>query len=221
MAGNRRPFGTYYRMFLGIVLLMLVFAIFMGLRRPPRPTLPMTRRQATEQAQSFDRKMDELMRGETKEARFTSDEVSAAYSRQLGGEASSTAASGTSTPAGGQQKSPELTPNTPVDENAPIHTVDVDFHGDQVTGQFTSNIYGRDVFITISGRLGSRDGYATFDPTGFKVGDFSVPVSWVNSALQKKLAEPETHEQLKLPDFVRSVRIENGELVVEEKELAH
>ena len=71
--------------------------------------------------------------------------------------------------------------------------------------------------LRVSGRLGSKDGYVTFDPTGFKVGDFIVPVSLVNDALQKKLAEPENREQLKLPDFVKSVHIENGELVVEEK----
>jgi hypothetical protein len=216
MAGKRKVFGTYYRIFLSIVLLMLVFVVVLALHRPPRPTLPMTRQQVTEQAQSFDRKMNELARGETKEAHFTSDEVSAAYSQQLSGEGSAATASPTPAPAAGQQKPAELTPNTQV-ENAPIHTVDVDFHGDQVTGQFTTNMYGKDVYITISGRLGSKDGYATFDPTGFKVGDFSVPVSWVNNALQRKLAEPETHEQLKLPDFVRSIRVENGELVVEEK----
>lgn len=216
MAETGKSFGTYYRIFLGIVLVMLVFFVFMALHRPPRPTLPMTRQQAAEQAQSFDRKMDELARGETKEAHFTSDEVSAAYSKQLSGEPAGAAASGTAAPAG-QQKPPEPTPNTQVAENSPIHTIDVDFHGDQVTGQFTTNIYGRDVYITIAGRLGSKDGYATFDPTAFKVGDFSVPVSVVDGALQKKLSEPETHEQLKLPDFVRSIRIENGELVVEEK----
>jgi hypothetical protein len=216
MAGKREVFGTYYRIFLSIVLLMLIFAVVMALHRPPRPMLPMTRQQVTEQAQSFDRKMNELAQGETKEAHFTSDEVSAAYSQQLSGKGLGATASPAPAPAAGQQKPAALTPNTQV-EDAPIHTVDVDFHGDQVTGQFTTNMYGKDIYITISGRLGSKDGYATFDPTGFKVGDFSVPVSWVDSALQRKLAEPETREQLKLPDFVRSIRVENGELVVEEK----
>jgi len=37
----------------------------------------------------------------------------------------------------------------------------------------------------------------------------------VNSALQKKLAEQ--REQLKLPDGVASLRIENGELVILQK----
>jgi len=120
-------------------------------------------------------------------------------------------------PATGQQKPPELTPNSQVAENTPVRQVDVDFHGNELTGQFATNVYGKDVYITISGRLASKDGYATFDPTGFKFGNLSIPVSLVNDTLQKKLAEPENREKLKLPDFVQSIRIENGELVVEEK----
>lgn len=217
MAGKPNIFVSFYKIFRWIVLLMAIFIIFMMLGRPPRPTLPMTGQEIRERAQSFDRKLNELARGETKEAHFTSDEVSAAYSQQLAGETSRTPSSGAATQTGGAQKTPELTPSSQVPENAPVHTVDVDFHGDQVTGQFTANLYGKDVYITISGRLGSKDGYATFDPISFKVGNLSIPVSLVNDALQKKLAEPGTREQFKLPDFVKSIRIENGELVVEEK----
>jgi len=46
--------------------------------------------------------------------------------------------------------------------------------------------------------VGSKDGYATFDPTEFKVGDVSVPVSLINPSLQRKLAEQ--REKLKLPE---------------------
>ena len=55
----------------------------------------------------------------------------------------------------------------------------------------------------------------TFDPTEFKVGDLSIPVSLVNSALQKKLAEQ--HDQLKLPEGIASLRVENSELVITQK----
>ena len=56
----------------------------------------------------------------------------------------------------------------------------VSFDGDLVHGQFLTEIAGKDVWITISGRVGEKDGYATFDPTEFKVGDLNVPVSLVN-----------------------------------------
>jgi hypothetical protein len=69
--------------------------------------------------------------------------------------------------------------------------------------------------VTLAGHLGSQDGYVTFDPTEVKVGEMSIPVSLVNASLQKKLAEQ--REQLKLPDGIASLRVENGELVITQK----
>ena len=91
----------------------------------------------------------------------------------------------------------------------------VSFDGDVVHGQFLTEIAGKDVWITVSGHIGEKDGYATFDPTEFKVGDLNVPVSLVNPALQKKLSEE--RDRLKLPDNVGGVKIENGELVMQQK----
>ena len=65
----------------------------------------------------------------------------------------------------------------------------VTMDGDVVHGKFLTEIAGKDVWVTISGHMGEKDGYATFDPTEIKVGDMDVPVSLVNPALQKKLAE--------------------------------
>jgi hypothetical protein len=110
----------------------------------------------------------------------------------------------------------ELTPNSNVGSGAPaIKDQLVSFEGDVVHGQFLAEVAGKDVWVTISGHLGSKDGYATFDPTEFKVGDMSVPVSLVNPALQKKLAEQ--RDRLKLPDYVGDVRVQNGELVLQQK----
>lgn len=214
MAGIGSHIVTFYKVFRWIALVVLILVIFMFLRRPAPPSLSMTPAEAKQQAQSFDQKLNELAaahaRGENAEAHFTSDEITAAILQQAADPPSNANSSAT-------QKSPELTPNSQVPENASIRTVGVDFHGNEVTGQFIANLYGKDVYITISGRLGSKDGYATFDPTSFKVGDLVIPTSLVNDALQKKLAEPENREKLKLPDFIQSVRVENGELVVERK----
>jgi hypothetical protein len=109
-----------------------------------------------------------------------------------------------------------LAPDSNVGSGAPtIKDQKVDFDGDVVHGQFLTEIAGKDVWITISGHIGQKDGYATFDPTEFKVGDLSVPVSLVNPALQKKLAEE--RDRLKLPDNVGNVKVENSELVMQQK----
>ena len=91
----------------------------------------------------------------------------------------------------------------------------VNFDGDVARGQFVTKIAGKDVYVTLAGHLGSKDGYATFDPTEFKVGDLSVPVSLVNDALQKKLGEQ--RDRLKLPDNVGDMKVENGQLVMTQK----
>ena len=82
--------------------------------------------------------------------------------------------------------------------------------GDVAHGQFLTQVAGKDIYVTLAGHLGSQDGYVTFDPTEFKVGDLSIPVSLVNSALQKKLAEQ--RDQLKLPDGVGSLRVQTVNL---------
>jgi len=93
----------------------------------------------------------------------------------------------------------ELSPDSEVGDGEPtIKDQQVTYEGDVVHGRFLTEIAGKDVWVTISGHMGSKDGYATFDPTEFKVGDVSVPISLVNPALQRKLAEQ--RDKLKLPN---------------------
>jgi len=133
------------------------------------------------------------------EVRLNSDEVGAALAQALGaagaGELSGDSNAGGAAPAVKDQQ--------------------VSFEGDVVHGQFLVEIAGKDVWVTVSGHLASKDGYATFEPTEFKVGDLNVPVSLVNPALQKKLAEQ--HDRLKLPEYVGDVKVQNGELVMQPK----
>jgi hypothetical protein len=127
--------------------------------------------------------------------RITSDEVSAALAQATGALAEG-----------------QLTPGTDIGAMPAIKDQQVSFDGDVVHGQFLTTLAGKDVWITISGHLGSKDGYATFDPTEFKIGDLNVPVSLVNDQLQKKLAEQ--RDRLKLPDYVGGVKVDDGELVL-------
>ena len=109
-----------------------------------------------------------------------------------------------------------LTPDSNIGSGTPtIKDQQITFEGDVVHGQFLAEVAGKDVWVTVSGHLSSKDGYATFEPTEFKVGDLAVPVSLVNPSLQKKLAEQ--HDRLKLPDYVGDVKVQNGELVLQQK----
>jgi uncharacterized protein YpmS len=106
----------------------------------------------------------------------------------------------------------ELTP-----EQVPVQNTQVVFEGDQVKCQFTAQVYGKDIPVTLAGHLGARDGYATFTPTSFTIGSMPVPISMVEAQLQRKLSEPENREKMKLPDFISDLRIQDGQLVIVEK----
>jgi hypothetical protein len=111
-----------------------------------------------------------------------SDPISSALAQMLGGAAGSAA----------------LSPDSNVGSGTPvIKDQQVTMGGDIVHGKFLTEIGGKDVWVTISGHMGEKDGYATFDPTEFKVGDVSIPVSLVNPALQRELAEE--RDRLKVP----------------------
>jgi hypothetical protein len=203
-----------------VTLLTSVVTLVLVLQKPAPVAQPQTPAAIAANAKSFGEKMEQFSQSAQQtrtsggsfqvaaseqsavssepkaEVHLSSDEVAAALAQ----------ASGTA----------ELSPNSNVGSGSPaIKDERVSFEGDVVHGQFLAEVAGKDVWVTVSGRLGSKDGYATFDPTEFKVGDMTVPVSLVNPALQKKLTEQ--HDQLKLPEYVGDIRVENGELVMQQK----
>lgn len=199
-----------------VTLVASLIAILLVVKRPAPVGHSQDLAAIAQHAQSFDQKMAEFEQAvrpvngslatfETDpaspkaEVHLSSDEVSAVLAQSMGN-------------AGG----PTLTPTSDVGSAAPtIKDQQVSFDGDLVHGQFLTQIAGKDVWITISGHLGEKDGYATFDPTEFKVGDLNVPVSMVNPTLQKKLAEQ--RDRLKLPDNVGNLKIENSQLVMQQR----
>jgi hypothetical protein len=204
-------------------LVASLIAIFLVLKKPAPVAQPQAPAAIAEHAQSFDRKMAEFEQATQQsgpntasaparseagqaaapapkaEVHINSDEIGAVLAQSLGN-------------AGGAA----LSPDSNIGSAAPtIKDQSVTMDGDVVHGQFLTEIAGKDVWVTISGHLGEKDGYATFDPTEFKVGDLNVPVSLVNPALQKKLAEE--RDRLKLPDNVGGMKVQNSELVMQQK----
>jgi len=197
-------------------LLASLIALVLVLQKPAPVGHAQTPAAIAEHAESFDQKMAEFQLATRQqvndssatyetasltskaEAHFNSDEVGAVL-------AQSTGSSGTAP-----------SPSTDVGSGAPvIKDQQVSFDGDLVRGQFLTEVAGKDLWITVSGHLGEKDGYATFDPTEFKVGDLNIPVSLVNPTLQKKLAEQ--RDRLKLPDNVGNLKVENSQLVMQQK----
>jgi len=202
-------------------LVASLMAVVLLLKKPAPVAQAQAPAAIAEHAQSFDSKMAEFERateqaapgatfdgksdtgqastsGTKAEVHINSEEITAVVAQSLG--------NGT----------PGLPPDSNMGKGAvTIRDQQIRFDGDLVHGQFLTEIAGKDVWVTISGHIGEKDGYATFDPTEFKVGELSVPVSLVNPALQKKLDEQ--RDRLKLPDNVGAMKVENGELVMQQK----
>jgi hypothetical protein len=218
-------------------LIASLAAIVLVLRRPAPVAQPQTAAAIAEHAESFDQKMAQFEQATQKPTAGSGPEASPTQiSQSQPGQPASVAsaeATSISSPKAevhinsseisavlaqslGTAGTASLTPDSNVGSAAPvIKDQQVSFDGDLVHGQFLTEIAGKDVWVTISGHIGDKDGYATFEPTEFKVGDLSVPVSLVNPALQKKLAEE--RDRLKLPDNVGAVKVEKGELVMQQK----
>jgi hypothetical protein len=206
-----------------VVLVSTVVAVVLVLREPAPVAQPQTAAAIAANAQSFDQKMEQFVQavqasspasgnGRDKTASVT-QQTSASSSTKAEVRLSSDEAGAALAQAAGTG---EISPDSNIGSGAQvIKDQRVSFEGDIVHGQFLANVAGKDVWVTVSGRLGSKDGYATFEPTEFKVGEMNVPVSLVNPALQKKLAEQ--RDRLKLPDYVGDMTVQNGELVMRQK----
>jgi hypothetical protein len=191
-----------------------LIAIILVLRRPQPVSQPIPPAVAKAKAEAFQEKVEQLEQPRPAgqppaEVRLNAEEVSSALAQAAG-------ALSATIPATGLPSSVPSSPDAPFAPGQPdIKDYQVSFDGDVARGQFVAQIGGKDVYVTLAGHLGSKDGYATFDPTEFKVGDLDIPASLISGALQKRLAEE--RDRLKLPDDIGGIKVENGELVVTQK----
>jgi hypothetical protein len=211
---------TRRRIFSAVMLLGCVVTLYQLFSKPQPVAEPQSQDVEKTNALSFDQKIERLetprSSGDTPaEVRFSSDEVSAEIAQSTSTPTGSVPAAATTDPAKPVSTAPS-SPDAAIGQGqVQVKGYEVKLEGDVARGQFVTAIAGKDVYVTLAGHLGSQDGYVTFDPTEFKVGDFNIPVSLVNSALQKKLVEQ--REQLKLPQGIASLRVENSELVITQK----
>jgi len=189
-------------------------ALVLVLKKPAPLAEPQPTPAVAANAQSFQNKIEQLEQARAQgqsgaEVRLNAQEIAAAIAQASGdlptGATSSGAPGGTATSLSGDLGAGEAT----------VKDYQVNFEGDLAKGQFLTHIAGKDVWVTMEGHLGSKDGYATFEPTKIKIGDLEVPVSLVNDQLQKRLAEQ--RDRLKLPDNVGGMKVENGEVVLTNK----
>ncbi|HEY3929728.1 MAG TPA: hypothetical protein VGL89_15260 [Candidatus Koribacter sp.] len=180
----------------------MVLVILLMISKPQRPDAAVTPEDKKQFSHDFEQKMQHLEQakedneGSTREE-FSPEEVNASI-QDMAANAEQVMGPGSA-------------------ENVETKIVGINFVNDEAVGQFTVKRFGKDIYVTMSGHLTAKNGYANIEITSAKIGNLSVPVSLINPRLQEKLAEPSQHEKLKLRDFVADMRVENGKLVIVEK----
>ena len=214
-------FAKFYKIAQLTFLAGILIVLILLLKRPqPLNPQPLPTRATAANADSFQTKLGQLEQahatGEPAEARISADEIVAALAAANPQPANASSGSSAPPPASAPPELNSQTSLTP--DQVPVKDQQVVFEGDEVKGQFTTQVAGKDIVVTFGGHLGSRDGFVDFVPTSFQVGSMPVPLSLVSDALHRKLLDdPATRDRLKLPEYVSDVKIENGQLVLTEK----
>jgi hypothetical protein len=98
-----------------------------------------------------------------------------------------------------------------------VRDVKVDLVEDRVRAYVVFNVHGKDMTLQLEGHLSSENGYLHFEPISGQIGSMPIPVSALQSAIQKMMDSPENREKLKLPADISGLQIQNGEVVTSYK----
>ncbi len=166
-----------------ITLASLVVVVVLMLKRPAALATPLPPDVAKQKSEDVLAKWKELelahTRGESAEARFSSEEMNAALQQSAQEQAHPQPPAGHDQPAAA---APEPDPA--------VSGAQVAFLGDHATGQFVAHMPGKDVYLTFSCKVGVVDGYATFEFTEAKIGNLPVPIALIKFPTTEQAARP-------------------------------
>jgi hypothetical protein len=100
------------------------------------------------------------------------------------------------------------------DVQSSVKDVKVDMVGDLVKAYVTFDFHGKDMSLELDGHLSSSDGYLKFEPVAGQLGSLPLPQSVLDAAVDKLMSSPENREKLRLPPGVNSIKIVNGQVVM-------
>jgi hypothetical protein len=95
-----------------------------------------------------------------------------------------------------------------------VRDVKITMQDDRVQAWVLFDLHGKDLSLTLEGRLRVAGGYLRFDPVSGKLGSLPLPQSTLENAVGRMLDAPENREKFRVPPEINDIRIENGELVV-------
>lgn len=206
--------GRFYKVFRWVVLAVLVAALFMILRTPAPPAVAVS----LDAPQRVEQKVRRLATPDGRIAgslRLDEGEVNGWIQSNLKAQSQSGGGPDTGTP----QPISNAALNAPTDLSTAevqsnVRDVKVHLAGDELTAYILFNLHGKDLSLTLSGRLSAQDGYVRLSPTQMSLGSMPIPRATLERAIATLFDAPGNREQFRLPPSVRDLRVDQGDLVV-------
>ena len=96
-----------------------------------------------------------------------------------------------------------------------VRDVRLTFSGDRAQLYVRFRLLVKDVTLQLAGRLHVAGGYLRFEITDGSLGYLTLPGWALDQGLTPYITEAEVRNHLRVPDEIRDIRVENGELVIE------
>lgn len=86
--------------------------------------------------------------------------------------------------------------------------------GDEVKAYLTFDFHGTELSLSVQGRILAENGFLKLQPSSGSLGSLPIPQAALRRAVDRVFSSPENRDKLRLPDNVRDIGIQNGEVVV-------
>lgn len=197
-------FVVFYRIFRWVVLAAVVFVALLILKKAPPPPVASD----PDAPERLEAKLEAAERAAQFGMPHTLELDSAEINHWLQSNLALAREPGNAAPAAGADE-PTLE-----EVQSSVRDVKVVLVEDRIRSYVLFDYHGKDLTLTLEGRLWAENGYLRFEPTAGKLGSLPLPQAALDRATRRLFDDPENREKFRLPPEVSDVRIENSELKV-------
>lgn len=97
---------------------------------------------------------------------------------------------------------------------AAVRDIRVKLIEDRIRAYVRFALYGKLMSLELEGRLSARDGFLHLEPVAGRLGSFPLPSLTLVTALDRLSRYPQGREVFRMPDYVRALDVDGGQLVV-------
>lgn len=215
------PWRTAYRVMSGISLTLVLAVVFLIFHKAAPPQVRIDPQAAARAAAKLSEAQTAAEQRQPHQVTLDSTEVNSYLNSNLqlpnaAAKSDATPSAAIATPAAADSAAtvpPGAEPSID-DVQSAVKDVKVDMVGDLIKAYVTFDFHGKDMSLELDGHLASADGYLHFEPTAGELGSLPLPQSTLDAAVDKLMSSPENREKMRLPPGINSIKIVNGQVVV-------